>query len=116
MATCIVAGSRGWTDRSKVKKAMNAMWKEFGAFTVLTGGARGVDTIAHHIAVKADQNTIVMQAQWDKFGRSAGYRRNVAMAVKADYLLALWDGKSPGTKHMIDIAKDHGLTIRIVRG
>ena len=43
----------------------------------------------------------------------AGFRRNVEMAVYADALLAIWDGSSssPGTKHMIDTARLHGLRL-----
>ncbi len=93
---------------------MIRMWKDYGAFTVLTGGARGVDQLANLIAVKAQQPTEVMQANWDKHGRAAGYLRNEEMAQRAEMLLALWDGSSPGTKHMIDLAHEYDLIIRVV--
>lgn len=54
-------------------------------------------------------------ANWDKYGKSAGYIRNEEMAKVADSLLAIWDGKSRGTKHMIDIATKKGLTVFIYK-
>ncbi|WP_276914036.1 DNA cytosine methyltransferase [Aneurinibacillus aneurinilyticus] len=54
-------------------------------------------------------------ADWDKYGNSAGYIRNREMAQSADALMAFWDGKSPGTKHMIDLAKEYGLSVIVVR-
>ena len=54
-------------------------------------------------------------ADWDKHGKSAGYKRNLEMAENADALIAFWDGESRGTKHMIDIAKEKNLLTRIIR-
>ena len=53
-------------------------------------------------------------ADWKKYGKSAGYVRNSEMAEVAESLIAFWDGKSRGTKNMIDIAKNKGLKVRIV--
>jgi len=53
-------------------------------------------------------------ADWNKFKKSAGYKRNVEMAENADALIAFYDGKSKGTGHMIDIAKEKNLLIRII--
>ena len=53
-------------------------------------------------------------AQWDKYGRGAGFKRNVAMAKNGDVLLALWDGKSKGTAHMIVTAKLQDLNVYII--
>lgn len=50
-------------------------------------------------------------AQWDRDGKSAGYKRNVVMAILSDALIALRDGKSRGTKHMIEEAKRRGLRV-----
>jgi len=51
--------------------------------------------------------------QWRENGRRAGYLRNVRMSECADALIALWDGWSPGTKHMIDIAVRKGLLTHV---
>jgi hypothetical protein len=52
-------------------------------------------------------------ADWERYGKSAGYRRNKEMALVAQALVAFWDGESLGTKHMIDIAHKYKLTIKI---
>lgn len=56
----------------------------------------------------------IFPAEWDKYGKRAGYLRNEQMADHADSLIAFWDGKSKGTKHMIDIAKRKKLFLNII--
>jgi len=60
-----------------------------------------------------------MSADWDKYGKSAGYKRNEEMAIysKEDngVLIAFWDEVSKGTKHMIDLANKHGLKVFVVK-
>jgi hypothetical protein len=51
---------------------------------------------------------------WDLFGKKAGYMRNEEMAKVADAAIIFWDGKSKGSKHMIDISKKYNLKLRIV--
>lgn len=59
-------------------------------------------------------------ANWAAFGKRAGYIRNEQMAKYAvedgscGMLIAFWDGKSRGTKHMIDLANKHGLKVHVV--
>lgn len=50
-------------------------------------------------------------AQWERYGKSAGFRRNEAMAHVADALIAVWDGSSPGTRHRIATARQRGLRL-----
>ena len=52
-------------------------------------------------------------ANWDIDGRSAGYLRNELMGFMSDALIAIWDSKSRGTKHMIDIAQLKGLKVYV---
>lgn len=61
-----------------------------------------------------ETDNIVMNANWEKHGKSAGYKRNQEMANVSTHLIAFWDGKSRGTKHMIDIAKRDGLKSHFV--
>ena len=75
------------------------------ATEIVSGGARGVDRLGEQWGKQHNIPVFIMQAQWDKYGRSAGYRRNEQMAQYADTLVAIWDGHSVGTKHMIDIMK-----------
>ena len=54
-------------------------------------------------------------ANWEKYGKSAGPKRNEEMANKCDYVICFWDGKSKGTKSMIDFAKKYKKPIRIIK-
>jgi len=54
-------------------------------------------------------------AEWEEYGKKAGYYRNKKMAEYATHCIAFWDGKSAGTKMMIDLANEHGLNTRVVR-
>jgi len=77
--------------------------------TVISGTAKGVDQLGERWA---KENNIPLEqypAQWDKYGKSAGYKRNEQMAKLADAALILWDKKSRGTKHMINLSKKYGL-------
>jgi len=113
----IIAGSRDWTDRETIKRELQSLVDHVSgreSITVVTGGARGADTIGHEIAIEAGHANTVMYAQWDVHGMSAGYKRNMEMAKISTHLLAFWDGKSKGTKHMINIARERGLVVRVI--
>ncbi len=114
MNRLIIAGSRTITDRKFIQGAMNQAWKDLGPFQVIAGGARGVDSVAASLANDAGITTTILNADWDKWGKSAGYRRNEAMARVATHLLVVWDGESKGAGHMIDIAEKAGLPVRVV--
>jgi hypothetical protein len=109
----IIAGSRNIKSYSTVLKAIKA--SGFEITEVVSGGARGIDRLGEIWGVKNDLNVERFLAQWDKYGKSAGYRRNVEMANYAEALIAIWDGESKGTKHMIDIATEKGLKVFVHR-
>ena len=107
----IIAGSRGVTDYNDVMQAtLDASWT---ISEVVSGHAGGVDKLGERWARDFKRPLNVFPAKWDTHGKSAGYKRNVEMAENAEALIAVWDGESKGTKHMIDIAKDKGLRVYI---
>jgi len=86
-----------------------------GDVTVISGGARGSDAIAHRVAKMLGCRTMTFRAQWERDGRAAGILRNVRMLDQApDLVLAFWDGKSRGTKHTIDEARRRGIPVEIL--
>lgn len=103
----IIAGSRGFTDYELLKAAC----EQHTITTVISGTARGADQLGERYAIEKGIHLTRMPANWNLYGKSAGYRRNMEMADIADQLIAFWDGKSPGTKHMIDIATTKGLKV-----
>lgn len=107
----IIAGSRGIQDYSSLLMAIAAC--PFVPTVIISGGARGVDQLGERYA---KSNNIPLEkylANWNAYGKSAGYKRNVEMANVADALLVIWDGESKGTRHMMGIAHKKKLQIFI---
>jgi len=116
MLRVIIAGGRNFHNTSWSFDKMDAILKNKFAdgITIVSGCANGADKVGEAYAVSRELNLAKYPADWDKYGKSAGYKRNTQMAENADALIAFWDGQSKGTKHMIDIATAKGLQVRIV--
>lgn len=98
----IVAGCRDFDDISFVHQAIHESGFSLEVTEVVSGGAAGVDYCGEAIARDCAVPVKVFKADWNQYGKSAGPIRNKQMAEYADTLVAVWDGKSPGTKNMID--------------
>lgn len=108
----IIAGSRGITLYDILLRAVSETpWQ---ITEVVSGRARGVDTLGELWAFRNNILLTKFPADWDRYGRQAGYVRNIEMGDYAEAALILWDGKSRGTGHMIDIAKAKGLQVKVV--
>lgn len=113
----IIAGSRGFSNYKLLKEKCNEYLREKRKeynIIIISGGARGADTLGEKYAQEEGFSLEVFPANWNKFGKSAGFRRNEQMAEVADALIAFWDGKSHGTKHMIEIMENKKLLVRVV--
>lgn len=109
----IIAGSRNITDiRHVFSAARNCGWE---ITSVVSGCARGVDSLGEIWALRNNITVYPFPAEWGKYGKSAGYRRNHEMANNAEALIAIWDGVSMGTKHMIELAQELGLRVYVHR-
>lgn len=108
-AKVIVAGSRTIANRGLIAKAMSD--SGFRIDEVVCGRARGVDTEAAFIAKMRDIPVKEFPADWDLYGKRAGYIRNAQMADYADALILIWDGKSRGSANMLKQAREKGLKI-----
>lgn len=111
----VFSGSRGWTHGEPVRRAIAAL--PAGA-VVVTGGARGLDAIAELEASRAGLEVEVYEADWDRFGRSAGFRRNEDMLKLPNVMGVLafrCRGKSSGTDHTVRFAKALRLRGRVLR-
>jgi hypothetical protein len=69
--------------------------------TVVSGTARGIDRFGEEYAEASSLNVVRFPADWARYNMGAGKIRNKQMAEFSDALMAVWDGKSPGTKNMI---------------
>ena len=96
-----VVGSRTFTDYDYMKNILDY----FEIKCIISGGAKGADSLAKRYAIENNIDYKEFPAEWDKYGKSAGYKRNEQIVEAADEIMAFWDGKSKGTKHSLDIAK-----------
>lgn len=110
----IIAGGRKFNDYDLICRTCD---KEFSLQTeieIVSGTANGADKLGERYANEKGYPIKQFPADWDKYGKSAGYKRNEEMAKYSDVLIAFWDGKSKGTKHMIDLANRYKLEVTVV--
>lgn len=107
----IIAGGRGITDKSIVWEAVES--SGFDITEVVSGAARGVDTLGEEWARANGIPVEQFPADWSTHGRAAGPIRNAKMAAYGEALIAVWDGKSKGTGNMINNARKLGLEVFI---
>jgi hypothetical protein len=113
----IIAGPRDYFVYGSVVDAVKKVTTSSGITIseIVSGGAKGVDSLGEQYAREHNIILKVFPADWDTHGKSAGPKRNGQMAAYADVLIALWNYKSIGTKNMIDQAKAAGLRVFIYR-
>lgn len=114
MFRVIIAGSRGFDNYDLLcAYADYKLSKITDEIEIVSGGAKGADQLGERYAKERGYSLRVFPAEWDIYGKRAGYLRNVKMAEYADALLVFWDGESRGTKNMIYEARSRGLKIGI---
>ena len=116
MFRVIIAGGRDFCDYALLEQSMDRLLSNIeDNIVVVCGMARGADSLGEQYAKAREFQVCYFPAEWDKYGKSAGYKRNEQMAQNADALVAFWDGQSRGTKHMINIANRYSLKVRVIR-
>jgi len=97
----IIAGSRTITSYKHIEEAVKK--SGYKITNVISGAARGVDQLGEMYARLNNIPLTSMPADWDKYGKAAGPIRNAEMGKVADAAVIVWDGKSRGSKNMMDI-------------
>jgi hypothetical protein len=111
----IIAGGRDFDDYNLLTDVLSDLYEQLESCNrgccsdfvwkigeVVSGKASGADSLGERFAASAKIPVTEFPADWNKYGNAAGPIRNKQMGDYADELLAFWDGKSKGTKHMID--------------
>ena len=112
----IIAGGRDFNDEAYMDLVLRRLL--IGTYyprEIVSGGARGADRAGEMWAHDHGLPIRVFNARWDEEGKAAGFIRNTRMAEHSDVLVAFWNGKSKGTKHMIDAALSKGLDVHVYR-
>ncbi len=112
----VVAGCRDYEDYNGAKAYISVCIKEIQkehTLIFLSGGCKGADMLGERYAKENGFQIERYPADWQKYGKSAGPKRNLEMAKACDYAICFWDGKSHGTASMISYAKKLKKPVRI---
>lgn len=112
MHRLIIAGSRTFENYELLNKTLTPFIGNIEE--IVSGTARGADRLGEQFAREHNIRIKQFPADWNNLGKSAGYIRNEQMARYATACIVFWDGESKGTKHMINLAKQYKLKLKIV--
>lgn len=113
----IIAGGRDFNDYELMDTSIQQVLSELHDdlnVSIVSGMAKGADSLAVHWATIHQCVLYRHYAEWDTYGKRAGYVRNEAMANSSSGLLAFHDGVSKSTAHMIAIARAKGLYVKVI--
>ena len=114
----IIAGSRSFRNYEFLCGVLDRFIKlyntKYHSVVIISGTAKGADSLGEEYAESHNYNLVKFPADWNKYGKSAGYIRNCTMAdyaklAEESHCIVFWDGISRGSKHMINICKDKGI-------
>ena len=103
----LIAGSRG-IENFDISKYISCE-----VDTIISGGAKGVDLIAEEFADKHKLSKIILRPKYNLYGKAAPLKRNDLIIDYSDMVIAFWDGKSKGTKYVINNCKRKNKPIKI---
>lgn len=104
-----IVGSRDFNDYNMLVEYIYNICIEnnYSITEIVSGGARGADKLGELFANNYNLKLTVFKADWNKYGKRAGFVRNVDIIKNCDICFAFWDGESHGTKHDIELCKDY---------
>lgn len=105
-----IVGSRDFPNLDQVQEYVRTLP---AGTIVVSGGARGVDSTAEDEARRCGLTVVSIRPDWERYGKRAGFLRNKDIVIFAEKVVAFWDGKSKGTAHSIELAKDYGTVVEV---
>ena len=112
----VIAGCRNFNNYELAKEFIDLCISDIrgeNEIVIISGGAKGADSIGEQYAKENGFEIQRFPADWKRYGRSAGPKRNKEMAEYCDFAICFWDGKSKGTKSMIGYAEKLGKIVKI---
>ncbi len=106
-----VIGSRSFNDYELLNRTLEG----YNISEIISGGAKGADSLAKEYATEKDIQIIEFLPEYDKYGKGAPLERNKTIVDNSDMVIAFWDGKSRGTKFTIDYATRQEKSIEIIK-
>jgi hypothetical protein len=107
-----IIGSRTFNDYYTLQETLNPY--KFKITTVVSGAAKGADLLGEKWALENNIKTLIFPADWNKYGKRAGFIRNKDIIKNCDYVIAFWDNKSKGTAHSISLCKKYNISYKII--
>lgn len=109
----LIAGSRSFNDYEFLKEKIDSLTANVKITKIITGGEIGTDQLAEQYAKEKNIKVEIKKPRW-KIGRSAGYLRNEDMVRNSNSVICFWDGRSRGTKHILQLAEAYKIQRRII--
>lgn len=110
----IVTGSPSFNDYALMCRKLDKIFTGHWPTAILCGESEGVYLLSRRYAREKEINTEFYYGDWETYGEKAIRLRNETMVKNAEALVAFWDGKSAETKHIIEIAREGGLQVRVI--
>jgi len=107
-----IIGSREFYDYDLLCKSLEHVKDKITL--IISGGARGADSLAERFALENNIPTRIFKPDWDRLGKRAGFMRNKDIVSNADVIIAFWNGVSPGTASSIDLAEEYEKPIKVI--
>jgi hypothetical protein len=113
----IIAGTRTFNDKHLLFCQMDYLIAKFDLqyFSVVSGTQDGADKLGEKWAKERNVACEKFPPDWDKYKKAAGPIRNAEMADVADICVVFWDGKSKGSRNMIETALKKGLLVKVIK-
>lgn len=111
----IIAGGRDFRNFDLLCRKADRILSRQDEVEIVSGAAKGADKLGERYAELRGYPVKRFPADWGTFGKQAGYIRNEDMATYADALILFWDGRSKGSAHMLRIAYNYNLKVRIIK-
>ena len=108
-----IVGSRTFNDYNMLIDFIQDNYDIDEITHIISGGARGADTLGERFAEEFNKEKIIFPADWKKYGKKAGFLRNVDIIKNCDECVCFWDGESHGTKHDIDLCVEMGKPYKV---
>lgn len=106
-----IVGCRDYTNERFIFSILERMLHQ--GDVVISGGAKGVDTLAKLYAIRYNHQFVEYKANWEKYGSKAGPIRNEKIVEDCNEVIAFWDSKSRGTKNTLKLAREAGKSVHI---
>jgi hypothetical protein len=108
-----IIGSRNFTNYKLLQEILEQYQPKITL--VVSGAAKGADSLGEKWALENNIQTLIFPADWNQYGKRAGFIRNEDIIKNCDCCVAFWDGESKGTKHSLSLCKKYNKPVKIVQ-